>query len=164
MEVFMEIKTIKMEIPDGCNIIIGHAHFIKTAEDLYEVMVNSVPQAKFGLAFSEASEPCLIRFEGNEEKLKVAAISNAMEIGAGHTFVILIRDAYPINVLNAIKHCPEVCTIYCATANPVEVIVAELSTGRGVMGVIDGMGPKGVEGKENVSRRREFLRKIGYKL
>ena len=164
MEVFMEIKTIKMEIPDGCNIIIGHAHFIKTAEDLYEVMVNSVPQAKFGLAFCEASDPCLIRVEGNEEKLKEAAINNAMEIGAGHTFVILIKDAYPINVLNAIKHCPEVCTIYCATANPVEVIVAELSTGRGVMGVIDGMGPKGVEGKENISRRRKFLRKIGYKL
>ena len=160
----MEIKTNKMEIPDGCNIIIGHAHFIKTAEDLYEVMVNSVPQAKFGLAFCEASDPCLIRVEGNEEKLKEAAINNAMEIGAGHTFIILIKDAYPINVLNAIKHCPEVCTIYCATANPVEVIVAELSTGRGVMGVIDGMGPKGVEGKENISRRRKFLRKIGYKL
>lgn len=160
----MEITTVKMEIPEGCNIIIGHAHFIKTAEDLYEVIVNSVPQAKFGIAFNEASDPCLIRVEGNEGKLREVAANNAMAIGAGHTFVILIKDAYPINVLNAIKHCPEVCTIYCATANPVEVIVAEPDAGRGVMGVIDGMSPKGVEGKENVSRRREFLRKIGYKL
>ena len=160
----MEIKTVKMEIPDGCNIVIGHAHFIKTAEDLYEVMVNSVPQAKFGLAFNEASDPCLIRVEGNEDKLKEVATQNAMAIGAGHAFVILMKDAYPINVLNAIKQCPEVCTVYCATANPVDVIVAEMSSGRGVIGVIDGMSPKGVEGKENVSRRREFLRKVGYKL
>jgi len=157
----MEIKTVKMEIPDGCNIVIGHAHFIKTAEDLYEVMVNSVPQAKFGLAFNEASDPCLIRVEGNEDKLKEVATQNAMAIGAGHAFVILMKDAYPINVLNAIKQCPEVCTVYCATANPVDVIVAEMSSGRGVIGVIDGMSPKGVEGKENVSRRREFLRKLG---
>jgi len=161
----MEIKTVKMEIPAGCNIIIGHAHFIKTAEDLFEVIVNSVPQAKFGLAFNEASNPCLIRVEGNEEKFKEAAAQNAMAIGAGHAFVILLRDAYPINVLNAIKHCPEVCTIYCATANPVEVILADMGSGRqGIIGVIDGTGPKGVEEKENVSRRREFLRKIGYKL
>ena len=160
----MEIKTIKMEIPDGCNIIIGHAHFIKTAEDLYEVMVNSVPQAKFGLAFSEASEPCLIRFEGNEEKLKVAATSNAMEIGAGHTFVILIKDAYPINVLNAIKHCPEVCTIYAATANVLDVLIAETEQGRGIIGVVDGSRSKGIESDENVRERREFVRKIGYKL
>jgi adenosine/AMP kinase len=160
----MEIKTVKMDIPDGCNIIIGHAHFIKTAEDLYEVMVNSIPQARFGLACSEASDPCLIRAEGNEDKLKEVATNNAMTIGAGHAFVILMKDAYPINVLNAIKQCPEVCTVYCATANPVEVIVAEMNSGRAVIGVIDGMSPKGVEGKENVSRRREFLRKVGYKL
>ena len=160
----MEIKTVKMEIPDGCNITIGHAHFIKTTEDLYEVMVNSVPQARFGLAFSEASDPCLIRAEGNEDKLKEVATNNAMTIGAGHAFVILMKDAYPINVLNAIKQCPEVCTVYCATANPVDVIVAEMDSGRAVIGVIDGMSPKGVEGKENVSRRREFLRKVGYKL
>lgn len=161
----MEIKCIKMEIPPGCNIIIGHAHFIKTAEDLYEVIVNSVPQAKFGLAFNEASDPCLIRAEGNDGSLQEVAIRNAQAIGAGHTFVIMIKDAYPINILNAIKHCPEVCNIYCATANPVEVIVIETgSECRGVIGIIDGMGPKGVEGVENISRRREFLRKIGYKL
>jgi len=160
----MEIKTVKMEIPEGCNIIIGHAHFIKTAEDLFEIMVNSVPQAKFGIAFCEASGPCLIRVEGNDEKLKEVAIRSARDIGAGHTFVLLIKDAYPVNCLNAIKHCPEVCTIHCATANPVELIVAETGNGRGIMGVIDGSTPQGLESKEDLSKRREFLRKIGYKL
>ncbi|MBI2560283.1 MAG: adenosine-specific kinase, partial [Planctomycetes bacterium] len=142
----MEFKTIKMEIPDGANIIIGQTHFIKTAEDLYEVMVNSVPGIKFGAAFCEASGPCLVRVEGNDKELKDVAARNAFIIAAGHTFVIVLKDAFPVNVLNAIKHCPEICSIFCATANPVEVIIAETELGRGVMGVIDGYKPKGIEG------------------
>ncbi len=160
----MELKTVKIEYPEGTNIIIGQTHFIKTAEDLYEVMVNSSPQLKFGLAFSEASGPCLIRYEGNDEELKQAAIKNVEEIGAGHTFVIVLKNGFPVNVLNAIKACREVCSIFCATANPVEVIVAQTGQGRGVLGVIDGYSPKGVETAEDIRKRREFLRKIGYKL
>ena len=160
----MEIKTVSMEIPEWCNIIIGHAHFIKTAEDLFEVMVNSVPQVKFGLAFCEASGPCLIRVEGNDETLKEIAVRNAGQIGAGHTFVLVIRDAYPINCLNAVKGCLEVCTVHCATANPVDVIVVETPKGNGIMGVIDGSSPKGVESAEDLRKRRDFLRSIGYKL
>lgn len=160
----MEIKTISMEIPEGANIIIGQTHFIKTAEDLYEVMVNSVPGIKFGAAFCEASGPCLVRAEGNDGELKDVAARNAFTIAAGHTFVILIKDAFPVNVLNAVKYCPEVCSIFCATANPVEVIVAETGLGRGVMGVVDGYKPKGIEGENDVKTRKEFLRKIGYKL
>src|SRR3989304_1479742 len=160
----MEIKTVVMEIPEGANIIIGQTHFIKTAEDLYEVMVNGVPGIKFGVAFCEASGPCLVRAEGNDNSLKEVAIRNASNIAAGHTFVILMKEAFPVNVLNSIKVCPEVCSIYCATANPVQVIVAETEQGRSIMGVIDGYSPKGVETEKDVQNRQTFLRKIGYKL
>jgi len=160
----MELKTVKLEFPEDSNIIIGQAHFIKTAEDLYEVMVNSVPEVKFGLAFSEASGPCLVRAEGNDSELKALAIKNVKAIGAGHVFVIILKNAFPINVLNAIKNCPEVCSIFCATANPVEVIISQTDLGRGVLGVIDGNSPKGVEVDKNVQERKEFLRMIGYKL
>src|SRR3989337_4389019 len=145
----MEIKTVVMEIPEGANIIIGQTHCIKTAEDLYEVMVNSVPGIKFGLAFCEASGPCLVRSEGNDEELKKLAETSAFEIGAGHTFIIYIKNAFPINILNAVKSCPEVCSIFCATANPVEVIIAETEQGRGILGVIDGFKPKGIEMEED---------------
>jgi len=160
----MELKTVQMENPEGANLIIGQTHFIKTAEDLYEVMVNAMPEIAFGLAFCEASGPCLIRAEGNDAALKTAAIRNAQALGAGHTFVVLIRNAFPVNVLNDIKHCREVCSIFCATANPVQAIVAETEQGRGLLGVIDGFSPKGVETEEDVKVRRAFLRKIGYKL
>ena len=160
----MELKTVQMEIPEGANLILGQTHFIKTAEDLYEVMVNAMPDIKFGLAFCEASGPCLIRAEGNDAALRAAAIRNAQALGAGHTFVILIRNAFPVNVLNDIKHCREVCSIFCATANPVQAIVAETEQGRGLIGVIDGFSPKGVETEEDVKVRRAFLRGIGYKL
>ena len=160
----MELKTVQMEIPEDANLILGQAHFIKTAEDLYEVMVNAVPEIRFGLAFCEASGPCLIRAEGNDDTLKAAAILNAQALGAGHTFVVLIQNAFPVNVLNDIKHCREVCSVFCATANPVQAIVAETEQGRGVLGVIDGFPPKGVETGEDVKVRRAFLRKIGYKL
>ena len=160
----MELKTVRMEFPEDANIIIGQTHFIKTAEDLYEVMVSTVPNAKFGLAFNEASGPCLVRAEGNDSELKALAIKNVKAIGAGHVFVIILKDAFPINVLNAIKNCPEVCSIFCATANPVEVIIAQTELGRGVLGVIDGNSPKGVETDKDVQERKEFLRMIGYKL
>jgi adenosine/AMP kinase len=160
----VEFESIQMEIPSGANIIIGQSHFIKSTEDLYEAMISSVPGGKFGLAFCEASGPCLIRAEGNDELLKDAAIKNAQHLGAGHSFVILLQEAFPINVLGAIKSCAEVCTIFCATANPVQVVVAQSKQGRGVMGVIDGLPPKGVEGPEDITARKEFLRKIGYKL
>ena len=158
------MKTVAMEIPEGANIIIGQTHFIKTAEDLYEVMVSAVPGIKFGIAFCEASGPCLVRAEGNDNYLREAVIRNASAIAAGHTFVILIKDAFPVNVLNAIKACPEVCSIFCATANPVQVIVAETEQGRGVLGVVDGFSPKGVEEEKDIQNRKQFLRKIGYKL
>jgi adenosine/AMP kinase len=160
----MELKTVKMEFPEEANIIIGQTHFIKTTEDLYEVMVNAVPGIKFGLAFNEASGPCLIRAEGNDQELKSLAIKNVKVIGAGHIFVIILKDAFPINILNSIKNCPEICTIFCATANQVEVIIAQTDLGRGVLGVIDGYSPKGVEANKDVQERKEFLRKIGYKL
>ena len=159
----MELKTVGMEFPEDANIIIGQAHFIKTAEDLYEVMVNAVPGAKFGLAFNEASGPCLVRAEGNDLGLKTLAIKNVKAIGAGHVFIIILKNAFPINVLNAIKNCPEVCSIFCATANPVEVIIAQTDLGRGVLGVIDGNSPKGVEADKDIQERKEFLRMIGYK-
>ena len=159
----MELKTVRMEFPEDTNIIIGQTHFIKTAEDLYEVMVNAVPNAKYGLAFNEASGPCLVRSEGNDSGLKTLAIKNLKAVGAGHVFVIILKDAFPINVLNAIKNCPEVCSIFCATANPLEVIVAQTDLGRGVLGVIDGNSPKGVETEKDVQERKEFLRMIGYK-
>lgn len=160
----MELKSVAMEIPEGANLILGHTHFIKSAEDLYEAVVNTVPGAKFGVAFNEASGPCLVRAEANDDELRRAAIANAQAAGAGHLFVILLREAYPINVLGRIKECFEVCSIYCATANPVEVIVAETAQGRAVLGVVDGASPKGVEGPADVEHRRLFLRKIGYKL
>jgi len=160
----MELTSVTLEIPEGTNIIFGQTHFIKTVEDLYEIMAGSVPQARFGIAFCEASGACLIREEGNDPELKKAATRNAQAVAAGHTFVLLLRDAYPINVLNAIKSCAEVCSIYCATANPVEVILAESSQGRGVLGVIDGFSPKGVEGPADLQWRKDLLRKIGYKI
>jgi len=159
----MELKTVKMEFPEDANIIIGQTHFIKTAEDLYEVMVNAVPNAKFGLAFNEASGHCLVRAEGNDLELKALAIKNVKAIGAGHVFIIILKDAFPINVLDGIKRCPEVCSVFCATANEVEVIVAQTDLGRGVLGVIDGSSPKGVETDKDVQERKEFLRMIGYK-
>ena len=160
----MELKSVKLEIPDGTNVVLGQTHFIKTVEDLYELMVSAMPKPRFGLAFCEASGACLIRAEGNDEELKNVAIRNAQAVAAGHIFILMIRDAYPINILNALKNCPEVCSIFCATANPVEVIVAESSQGRGILGVIDGFSPKGVEGPEGIQWRKDLLRKIGYKL
>jgi hypothetical protein len=160
----MELKSVPLEIPEGCNLILGQSHFIKTVEDLYEVMVGTSGQVKFGLAFCEASGLCLIRVAGNEKKLQEVAIKNAQAIAAGHSFIILLKDAFPINFLNSIQQCQEVCTIYCATANPVQVIVAETEQGRGILGVVDGFSPKGVESPEDVKVRQEFLRKIGYKL
>lgn len=159
----MELKTVRMEFPEDANIIIGQTHFIKTAEDLYEAMVSTVPGIKFGLAFNEASGPCLVRAEGNDSDLKNLAIKNVKAIGAGHVFVIILKDAFPINVLNAIKNCPEICSIFCATANEVEVVIAQTNLGRGVLGVIDGSSPKGVETDKDVQERKEFLRMIGYK-
>lgn len=160
----MELKSATMELPEGSNIIIGHSHFIKTVEDLYEIMVCTSPQVKFGIAFCEASGPCLIRVAGNDQTLQEIATKNAQELAAGHSFVILMKEAYPINFLNAIKQCQEVCTIHCATANPVQVILAETEQGRGILGVVDGFSPKGVESADDVKARQEFLRKIGYKL
>ncbi len=160
----MEIKSVKIKIPDGANIILGQTHFIKTAEDLYEIIATAVPQAKFGIAFTEASGPCLIRKEGNDTELIDICVKNLQDIGAGHVFCIILKNAFPINILNAVKNCPEVCSIYCATANPVEVIIVETGQGRGILGVIDGFSPKGVETDSDKAHRKEFLRKIGYKL
>ena len=159
----LEFESVRLEVPSDSNIIVGQTHFIKTAEDMYEAVVNTVPQAKFGLAFNEASGPCLVRAEGNDDELRSAAIRNAQAIGAGHVFVLMLRNAYPINLLNAVQGIPEVCSVFCATANQVEVIVAKTGQGRGVMCVIDGSSPKGVEGPADVAARKDFLRKIGYK-
>ena len=160
----MDLKSVALTLPEESNLILGQTHFIKTIEDLYEIMMGTSPSAQFGIAFCEASGPCLIRAAGNDPALQASAIENAEAIAAGHSFIILMKEAYPINVLNAIKQCPEVCGIYCATANPVEVIVAESIQGRGFLGVIDGFSPKGVEGAEDVQARQDLLRKIGYKL
>jgi len=160
----MELKSVKLEVPEGGNVIVGQTHFIKTVEDLYEVMVSAMPRSRFGIAFCEASGACLIRSEGNDEELKKVAVRNAQAIAAGHTFVMVLLDSYPINVLNAVKNCPEVCSIFCATANPVEIILAESTQGRGILGVIDGSSPKGVEDAAGVKWRKDLLRKIGYKL
>jgi len=160
----MLIKIIKMIVPEGGNLILGQSHFIKTAEDLYEAITGTAPGAKFGIAFSEASGDCLVRLEGNDLDLMDAAKKNSLELGCGHTFVVLLKDAFPINVLNAIKGIQEVCGIFCATANPLEVIVAETDQGRGIMGVIDGFPPKGVEDASQVEERRKLLRRFGYKL
>ncbi|MCK5587708.1 MAG: adenosine-specific kinase [Candidatus Lokiarchaeota archaeon] len=160
----MKIKTLKLEIPKETNCILGMTHFIKSIEDLYEALADSAPAIKFGIAFCEASGPCLIRTEGNDNELIQIAAQNAMNIGAGHSFIILMKNGYPINVLNRIKLVPEVCRIFCATANPVEVIVVTTEQGKGILGVIDGLAPKGIEGEQEKKERKEFLRKIGYKL
>lgn len=161
-----DIRTeiVKLEFPKDTNIILGQTHFIKSGEDIYEALVNSVPNIKFGIAFCEASEKCLVRSEGNNEELKNLAEKNAFKISAGHSFIIILKNAYPINVLGALKAVPEVCSIYCATANPVEVIICETELGRGILGVVDGFKSKGIEKSEDVKERREFLRAIGYKL
>ena len=160
----MELKIVKIDPPKDCNTIVGMAHFIKTAEDLYEALVNSVPNIKFGLGFCESSGPCLVRHEGNDEELQRLAAEKAFEIGCGHSFLIYLKNAYPLNVLDKIKNVPEVCTIYAATANPLEVLVAETSQGRGIIGVVDGSASKGIETETDIKERHEFLRKIGYKL
>jgi adenosine/AMP kinase len=159
----MDFLLIPVEVPSDVNFILGQTHFIKTVEDVYEVMVNSVPQAKFGIAFNEASGPCLVRHDGNDEELRKLAVKTMQAVGAGHTFCIFMRNAYPVNVLPSVKDCREVCCVYCATANPVQVIVAQGASGRGVVGVIDGSSPKGVETEEQIRERLGFLRKIGYK-
>ncbi|MGQ9582536.1 MAG: adenosine-specific kinase [Thermoplasmatota archaeon] len=159
----MELKSVRVERPEGLNVILGQSHFIKTAEDIYEAVVNTVPQARFGVAFCEASSKCLIRVEGNDEEMKDIAKRNALNLSAGHTFFIALKDAYPINILRALRDVPEVCTIFCATANEVDVIIAENERGRGVLGVVDGESSRGVEGEAEVRERREFLRRIGYK-
>ena len=159
----MQLHAVRLEIPDGSNIIVGTSHFIKTVEDIYEAIVNTVPQMKFGIAFNEASGACLIRVDGNDEALQAVAVRNAQAVAAGHTFYVVMRDGFPINVLGRFKDVPEVCSIHCATANPVEVIVAETEQGRGILGVIDGSAPKGVEDQAGREWRHGFLRKIGYK-
>jgi adenosine/AMP kinase len=160
----MELNIVRVDIPESCNIILGQTHFIKTAEDLYEIIATTVPQAKFGVAFTEASGPCLIRIEGNDDGLIAACVKTLKDIGAGHVFCVYLKNAFPINVLTQIKNCPEVCRIYCATANPLEVVVASTLQGKGVLGVIDGEPPKGVETPADRQQRKDFLRKIGYKL
>jgi len=160
----MSTKVVDVKVPDGCNAILGQSHFIKTVEDLHEAMVNSVPNAKFGIAFCESSGPCLVRSEGNDTELKQLASKTALELSAGHTFIIFMKDAYPINVLDKVKSVPEVCNIYLASANPFQVILAETNQGRGVLGVIDGFASKGVETEKDVRDRKDFVRKIGYKL
>ena len=164
----MEIKSVKLTIPDDCNVIVGQSHFIKTIEDLYEIVVTSCPHSKFGIAFCEASGACKIRCEGNNDDLKKLAEKNAMNISAGHTFFIIMKDCYPVNVLNAIKNVPEVCSIFCATANPTKIIIAESKLGkeigRGILGVIDGFIPKGIEDNQDLTWRKKLLRDIGYKL
>jgi adenosine/AMP kinase len=159
----MDLQAVRLEIPENGNIILGHSHFIKTVEDLYEAIMNTAPGMKFGIAFNEASGPCLIRVDGNDDELKANATRNATAVGAGHMFVIAMRDGYPINITARINDVPEVCRIFCATANPVEVIVAETEQGRAILGVVDGSSPKGVETPVDAEWRRDFLRKIGYK-
>jgi adenosine/AMP kinase len=160
----VETKKIKLDVPEGCNIILGMSHFIKTVEDVYEALVASVPDIKFGLGFCESSGPCLVRHTGTMEELEKWAAEKAYEIGAGHSFIIILKGAYPINVLNTLKMIQEICTIYCATANPVEIIIMETDQGRGIIGVVDGFKSKGIEDEEGIKDRKEFLRKIGYKL
>lgn len=159
----LELKSVRMEFPSDANIIVGQSHFIKTVEDLYEVITTTVPQAKFGLAFNESSGACLTRSEGNDQALRDVAIRNAQALACGHTFVIVLTGAYPINIMTAVRNVPEVCSIFCATANPVEIIVAQSEQGRGILGVIDGSSPKGIEGDQDIAWRHDFLRKIGYK-
>ncbi len=160
----LKFTTVKIQPPPDTNLILGQAHFIKTAEDLHEALVNAAPNIKFGLAFCESSGPCLVRTEGNDPELRKLAADKALEIGAGHSFLILLKNAYPINVLDKIKATPEVCSIYAATANPLEVVIAETEQGRGIIGIIDGSKSKGIETDADVKERRAFLRKTGYKL
>ncbi len=159
----LALETVRLEFPADTNIIVGQTHFIKTVEDLYEAVVNTVPQGKFGLAFNEASGPCLTRADGNDDELTALAIRNAQHLAAGHIFVLILRNAYPVNLLRVIRDVPEVCSIFCATANPVEAVVAVGDQGRGILGVIDGNSPKGIEGPDDIRTRHDFLRKIGYK-
>lgn len=159
----MVLVNVPIKFPDGANVIVGQSHFIKTVEDLYEAIVNTNPTIKFGIAFNEASGPCLTRHDGNDPELIACAIENAQRVAAGHVFVIVLQGGFPINVLGRIKEVPEVVNLFCATANPVALIVAESETGRGVLGVIDGQSPKGIETAEDIVARQEFLRKIGYK-
>jgi len=160
----MEISTVRFDKPDDLNVILGQSHFIKTIEDLHEALVGSAPGLKFGVAFCEASAPCLVRWSGNDQELIDIAVGNALAIGAGHSFVIALRDGFPINVLNAVKAVPEVCRIFCATANPLEVVVGQSEQGRAILGVVDGSSPLGVETEEDVTERKALLRRFGYKL
>ena len=160
----MELKIVKIDPPNDCNVILGMAHFIKTAEDLYEAIVNSVPNAQFGIGFCESSGPCLVRHEGNDPELRRLAAEKALEIACGHSFLVILKNAYPLNVLDKIKKIPELCTIHAATANPLEVIIAETDQGRGIIGVVDGYKTKAIETPDDINERRQFLRKIGYKL
>jgi hypothetical protein len=159
----MDIKTVKIENPDQLNLILGQSHFIKTVEDMHEAIVSTVPGARFGLAFCEASDVCLVRHSGTDAKLVDLATKNAFALAAGHSFIVFMRDMYPINILNAIKNLPEVCRVFCATANPVEVMIGETGQGRGILGVIDGFASKGIETEADVRTRKELLRAIGYK-
>ncbi len=160
----MDIKTVRINNPDGLNLILGQSHFIKTVEDIHEAMVNAVPMAKFGVAFCEASDNCLIRYSGTDDALIDLARNNALHLSAGHSFIVFMKDIFPINVLNAIQQVPEVCRIFCATANPLEVVVAETAQGRGILGVIDGYSSKGIESSEDIEYRKSLLRKLGYKM
>lgn len=159
----MELLTVTLRLPAESNVIVGQSHFVKTVEDLAEAVAGAAPEVGFGLAFNEASGPCLVRIEGNDEELRAAAVENARAIGAGHVFVLLIRKLYPVHVLDRIKSCLEVCSVFCATENRVEVIVAQSKTGRGVLGVIDGESPRGVEAERDVADRKRLLRQLGYK-
>ena len=160
----MEFKTVRIKVPRDCNVVLGMAHFIKTVEDLYEALKNAVPNIQFGIGFCESSGPCLVRSEGNDEELKSLAAKYAFELACGHSFIVFMKNAYPLNVLDKMKQVPEVCGIHAATANPLEVIIAETEQGRGILGVIDGMKSRGIETETDVKARKEFLRKIGYKL
>src|SRR3972149_41497 len=163
-EAAMHLSIVKIQKPDDINFILGQSHFTKTVEDLHEALVGAVPGLKFGLAFCESSGPALVRWSGTDAELIELAKQNAFDLAAGHCFIILLRDAFPINVLNAVKSVPEVCGIFCATANPVEVVLAETEQGRGILGVIDGLKPKGIEGDAEIAARKELLRRFGYKL
>jgi hypothetical protein len=159
----MELKVVKVEAPKDCNLILGQSHFIKTVEDIHEAIVNSVPGAKFGVAFCESSGPCLVRFSGTTEEFKKFAADTALRLGCGHCFLVIMRDIYPINILSRIRDVPEVCGVYCATSNPIEVIIAETDQGRGIVGVVDGSKSKGIETEKDMKERKELLRRIGYK-
>jgi uncharacterized protein len=159
----MELLTIPIDKPDDVNLIVGQSHFIKTVDDVYEALAGSSPTLRFGLAFCESSGPCLVRRAGNDDELVGLAVKNALAVGAGHSFVVFLREGYPVNVLNALKQVPEVCRIYCATANPVEVVLAETGQGRAILGVVDGSSPKGVESEDDVAARKALLRQLGYK-